>query len=306
MLASLAACRTERIPEPSSNGQAASPASAIPAAPLSAPSFHWKPPLSVPVEERTEAQSRRVTMRYVLDVCAGEADSLRISARDLRAIDVNGTTPSSPVARQVEAASAALPTMVVDARGTFAGVTGLEEMRTRMATDYPEHDLSELKILLANPHAETAFLPALAGRWDTWIGLWRRFAVPGGNPQVVPDARPGASTTLVTYEGPLSSGGARLRGHRVFTDDEVARLEHSLLPSLGLKDARFAGALKHAEVEQDVETDWPDLRPRMAHSRNTGLLRVEGHEQTFVEDHEYRFDWSAAHRDASRCKNPTY
>jgi hypothetical protein len=260
--------------------------------------------VSVPVVERIEAQGRRVTMEYVLDVCAGSSGSSRITARSPRATEINGTKPSATIARRVEAASAAQPTMVVDAQGALTGVTGLEAMLTRVAAEYPEQGIGDLKALLASPHAEEAFLPASKGRWDTWVGLWRRFAVPGDNPQEVADLPASSSPTLVTFDGPTSSRGARLRGHRVFEGEDLARLERSLLPSLGLNDSRLAGTLRRAEVEQDVDTDWPELRPRTAHSRNTGVFRVDGSVQTFVEDHEYRFDWTAARRDGSRCNPP--
>jgi hypothetical protein len=220
-------------------------------------------------------------------------------------VDIDGTRPSIDVARQVEASTSALPSMVVTTAGAFSGVAGVNEMMSRLAGDYPEHDYRDLAALVASPHAKTSFFAALAGRWDCWIGLWRRVAVPGENPQLISNAEGSRGTlTLVTYDGPAAAGRVRFHSRRVFNDEEVRELEPSLMLSLGMRSRNMRGALRRAEVEQDVDTDWPALRPRLAHSRNTAVFEFEGHRQPYIDVHEYLFDWNGSERGTSHCGAP--
>jgi hypothetical protein len=307
-LAPAPACRSEKAPEPApAPATVASSAAPVPL-PTQPPRFAWQPPLSALVDETAQQQGQRLQLRYWLDVCPGQSATLLVNHRDLRVTAVNEVSTSDPqVARQaesIEASASALPTMVIDRRsGALVAATGLTEMMDRLSQTYPRQDFSSLRRSVTSGGAALIFKPELASRWQSWVDLWLRFDPSRGPSQEITgdDAR-GGSTTLVSYKGGTTDKRVRFVATRLFSESELRQIGEFIAGKTGVADLDLDGGQRSAEVLSEVETDWPDVRPRWAHTRKTMRATAEGKVVRLVEDREYRFDWGVAAHGEPRCQ----
>jgi hypothetical protein len=278
-------------------------ATAAPALPSQSPRFAWKAPLSVPVEEEVAKSGQRVSLRYRIDVCPGKGGLLRVDHRDMRIARVNDVPMNQDTAgvEQLEATLAAMPTILVNAKGDFVDATGYTKMLDRLASAYPKQDFSAVRRVLATPNGAATFKQELANRWQVWIEAWLAFDPQRGSPQQGSDAD-GTTPLTFRYDGRSSVDRVRLSARRSLPDDEAKALLSNMGKAMGVSDLDLGSAVSEVTFSLQVETDWPELRPWAATSRTAMRMRVKGEERQLTEQHEYRFNWAAATSEPSRCR----
>jgi hypothetical protein len=107
------------------------------------------------------------------------------------------------------------------------------------------------------------------------------------------DSVGGAFSTFIESKG-SAEGHVKLRAHRELSAADLGPVARSINPLLGDAGIDMSQVLQGGDSVMDVDTEWPELRPRYAHMRSTVRFAWEGREQTLVEDHEFRFDWKKA------------
>ncbi len=303
---SLCSCRSKQVPEPSSTHTSDDVPAATPtlAAPAGRPHFSWKAPRSIPVQEDIEKQGQKQQVQFVLDVCPATDGTLLVTQRDLHLTLVGGVPTASALSpaerQQVEIAASELPTMIVDRAGSFVGVTGIDEMVARLARAVPGLDLSALRSGVGSAATRTALQGELATRWLDWVGLWQAYDPSQGASQAVTvDGGAASTATTIDLKG-SSDGRVKLRAHRSLTASDLGDLVQALGPLLGDAGVDMNQVLRGGDSVMDVDTEWPELRPRHAHMRTSIRFVLAGQEQTMIEDHTFLFDWKNATDDA-RC-----
>ncbi len=267
--------------------------------PKGPPRFAWKPPLAVAVDEDIDQEGRRLHFAYHLDVCAGPGGTVLVSHRDVALTQMNGAPTagqvSTPELKQIEAATSALPTMVIDRSGTFLRGTGYPEMIKRVTASFPGQDFAELRRFLSSGRAPAMLDLTMQQLWQSWVGVWLRFDPARGPAQQATDADagPNSSRTDMRYGGLTPESHVRLFAHRVPTHDELVKLAGATGSS--------APGDETAVLDWSVESDWPDVRPWKVRARRSATTKVKGKEQTAVEDHLYQFNWEPQAAGKAQC-----
>lgn len=231
------------------------------------PRFAWKAPLSVHVSEDASKDNRSATLSYWLDVCPEPPDRLSVAQRDLRFVTLMGkpaTSPEvAPALAQLQPIIAAIPRLIIDARGDIQSVEGLPELIARIRAAVPDAPLADqLQKTLQDPALVQAAVTGAADRWQVWLHAWLTT-----DPRTIPPS------AVITPQ----------RVH--LTQTSTAR---------DIPDPNGSGAKLDLTVEINTDTEWPDIRPWTASSKKTAHFTLKGESVTRTETHRYRFDWGTA------------
>lgn len=271
--------------------------------------FSLNAPLSVDVREDSEKEGQRERISFRLDVCPGNPDGYVVRHRDMRVthfngVPVDGTTVSPQELRRMEFGLSALPAMMIDRTGAFMQVTGVDQMLEQLIKTYPEQNLERLRAPTFKTILQGAVAGEMAMRWNAWVGIWARYDGQRGGPQnlMVP---PMAGPLTVTRSDARNAvpGAIRLEGRHLFSIAELHAAARTLNPAIADTGLDLQDMVHRGELLFDVETSWPEIRPRLAHSRSMTHATIEGQEVDIVEDHVYRFDWEHVSSDA-QCTTP--
>jgi hypothetical protein len=327
LLIAMSGCRSKRVPEPAFTLAPPAPSAPIPTAaplpepassatpasakaavaaktgdlPKETPRFAWGGPLSARVDEHVEQQGRAVRFAYSLDACPGDQRTTLVTHRNMRIIELGGVpvgaNPPKEI-RELEAASSALPTMVIDAHGDFARATGYADTFKRLAESYPGEDFSALRHAIDNGRAASLLETGLSTLWEGWVGAWLRFDPSRGASQDVSTAEGAAGATRATlvFDGFTSDHHAELHSRFVPSRAEMDQLAQNFSAE-GLP----ADALRAVEIKTSVETDWPDIRPYHARTERHMIVRDQGKDVAANEVHDYKFVWGSADAQAPSC-----
>jgi hypothetical protein len=168
--------------------------------------------------------------------------------------------------------------MVIDRTGALAGVTGIDEMIARSARALPQHDFSLVRSGAVGAATQAAVRREVEGRWLDWVGLWMRYDPSRGVTQEVTiDGAGGSFSTIVESKG-SAEGHVKLRAHRQISAADLGPVARSINPLLGDAGIDMSQALQGGDSVMDVDTEWPELRPRHAHMRSTVRFSWEGRE----------------------------
>jgi hypothetical protein len=276
----MAACHSDKTEDSDPPGQAAAlrssplppPTASAPLAPMpdERPRFAWHAPLSVSIDETGGFKGRQIRSRYWLDACPAKDGAMLMTRRDLQLVAINNAPPPAKLAAKIDGAAEGLPDFTVDRAGEYVVV----------GDQVPNWQLADL--------------------WHGWVELWLHIDPKAGNPQEVSTKNIGdGARTTISYKGWVKDRVARFEARRDLTKDEVWQLTKDRMLRAGLQDYQVAKITRSAEETMDVETEWPALRPRFAHSKKTVLFSQGADEREFIEEREYRFDWNSGEK--ARC-----
>ena len=268
--------------------------------------FAWPMSVSVPVQETSVKGKSKAELVYRLEVCPADAGSFAISHRDVQFVSLDGRPgddPSvAPLIRQIAPLLAAIPELVVRDDGRYQGVQGWDKVLDELEKAVPNPVRTGLKLLRDDQRFRELASRAVGHRWRTWVETWLEFDPSKGARQTKTlPVQLGSKPIDVSVE--MTSKPGEVDGVLVLSATsraEGAKAREMLTELLGVVGV---GDLDPNEVEvvliQDVETEWPSLRPRRAHYRKEIVISHEGKRRERVEDREYTFDWAAA--EPARC-----
>ncbi|MCA8968369.1 MAG: hypothetical protein KDC95_01245 [Planctomycetes bacterium] len=318
--------------------QGESPATKAPDATQAAtqPTFDWPVPGSVTVTEHTTKKGKTMHMRYQVQLRPREvskdeagddatANELLVSLRSFEFVKIDGVDLEQPAVREqlapALAMAAAIPDLIVDARGNYVGTIGMDETIRRVVTELSKSDgahgdakAAQMRAALESPSMR-ATLEASAGQfWNAWVGGWNQWDVPNGKQRELATKLPLGSfampAKLIAQNlgpvDPKEAGGkdgyVKLRTVTLATGPEACKAYADYLAQL------FASSMKHSPEAKDfdpdkvkkidirtsveVVTQLGNLRPLSASTTKNHVVEIEGAaSQRFFERRVYEFDW---------------
>jgi hypothetical protein len=294
-------CHSNAAPESAPIGPSPGPTTEPADLPKETPRFAWRGPLSVHVDEQVEKQETALRLTYTLDVCPGDDGMTLVTHRNVRVSEVGGVSVgANPPAdiRAIEAASSALPTMVIDAHGQFKRGTGYSDTLKRLVESYPGEDFSVMRQAGGTRKAAAILDATLSTLWQGWVSAWLLFDPSRGASQdhSAATATTGGTGSTVVFDGFTADHHAKLHSRYV-----LSRAEMDQLAKAFAKDGIAPDAFQAVEIQGGIETDWPEIRPYHTRTERRILLRDQGRDFRASEVHDYTFTWPPAGTEAPTC-----
>lgn len=279
-----------------------------PATRPSGPVFSWRLPTTAKVRDTSTKDGASAEVEYWLDFCPESPDAFSVTYRDYKFVTLNGKPASSPEFAQsinsLRTLATAVPKFIVGTDGYFRDVEGVDEMLERMRQTFTDKDFANVQKMFQEPTARQTFIMSLSKYWQAWVGYWLAFNPEDGPRQLIkePTAVDGVFLdTEITFE-PMGHGHAKL-SRRTTANSEVAPvILKGLLDSLGAAKLDETSEVTF-ELSAETETAWPQVRPRIVHTRLEAHVAAGGKKGSRIEDHKYLFDWEPGGGRGAQC-NP--
>jgi hypothetical protein len=279
--------------------------------------FEWPVPGNVTVHKEGHRNGDQAKLRFRLELAPVDGPAVRVRMLDFEFLEMNGRDATSEAARTALAPTMALtqavPDVVVDARGSFVRVDGLDAMFERFSAYLGEHkgvpaaQRDRLLQTLRTPEMQATIQQASGDDWKTWVGNWVGF-------DVAPGAEAAADVVL-PFMGVELQARATRRNHGAVADHPGhVRLSLTTTASGPAATAAFTAAMERVaappggkafpkdrveqvqvEIAAEVVTDSRTLRPLRATRTRTTRIAMKGEApRERVDRSEFRFEWAPA------------
>src|SRR5262249_25670459 len=139
---------------------------------------------------------------------------------DLHVTAVDGVPATDPRSAEVvdiaDALANVVPTMLINAKGTYAGTGDPEPMFARLRELFPRQ-AGKLKRMASSPGMRAVLDDAMASRWHAWVETWLGYDPKAGSPQTL--AHEWGTTVLTRDDAPVAEGRRRLSAHMTSVPD---------------------------------------------------------------------------------------
>ena len=277
--------------------------------------FAWPVPGKVIVTETTLKKGRRVKMRYSLTITRERGKRIRLRYGDFAFLEVDGRDVTSKRWKRALApslaATSAIPDCIVNDKGDFVRVDGIDAMIKRLdkvlagIRKETAAQARQRRAIFERPQFRQMMQTAMAGYWDVWVGKWIGWKVAPGRSLEGDVEFPIAGSKLRgkgkwTHHGPVAGmpGHVRLSFQSKAGGPELVAALQGIVTSLGaaplgqMKNERSpADGTMMTRIEAITRLD--DLRPAKVTTFKSIRIRESGQAKgkTSVEHHEYLFDW---------------
>jgi len=290
-----------------------SPPAAVVVPPLE---FAWPLPAKAVVVKDGAKKGNEAKLRFQLAVANDTADELRARMTKFEFLEIGGrdatTAEMQKVLEPALALTQAVPDIVIDAKGAYRRIDGLEAMmerveefesRRRQLTDAQRE---EKKRALESPAMRDALQQACSADWNTWVGAWIGFDLAPGTQRSDRIETTFFDTTIrseVTrrHHGPAADvpGHVRLTSVAVAEGQEAVEAYRDILRRVAQESGGkpFPVADLEAvrqELQLEVITDPRTLLPRRAIRTKTIRIVMAGETRDQVERADYTFEWEKA------------
>lgn len=280
-----------------------------------APTFAWPVPSSAVVIKEVEKASVKAKMRSRLAVSAEEGGGLRARMSDFEFLEINGNDVTTPEMKEalapVQTMTQAVPDLLVDGKGNYLHIDGIEAMIERAVKFQGESKgrskaaNEQILELMRSPMMIELLQHSCSVDWNTWVGGWIGFDSAPGRETVGTIDMPMMGGTLpakVTrrHLGAVAehAGHVRLSSVLVAEGPEATAAFIAMMQRVAEQPGGrpFAGdrlEAVRAETALEVITDPRTLLPLRASRTKTIRITMQGEEpQEQVERADYTFEWA--------------
>lgn len=285
-----------------------------PSAPADVFKFAWPSPSSAMVVKDGEKKGEKAKLRFRLDVAAEESGGLRARLTEFWFLEVAGRDASTPAMKAALAPALAMaqavPDTLVDAKGNYLGIDGIDALVERVVKFRAEQrgDSEQQRELLLkqlrSPVMQESLRQACAADWNTWVGSWIGF-------DVAPRSETSAAGEMPLMGVSIPATATRRHHGPVPEHPGYVRLSAMTLAEGPEATAAFARAMQRVaeqsggeafpsdrleevrqELHLEVVTDPRTLRPLRASRTKIARVKMKGEAlREQVERAAYTFDW---------------
>lgn len=251
---------------------------------------------AVPVEERSTKNDHRSASHYLLQLCPGAGGNYRVEFTNFGLLELDGIPAADPrIAGAVASLApvmAAIPAIVVDAKGAAVGIEGFDEAFNALAKSLPEAKVEEMRQLFASEKWRRILEEGCYDRWRTWVENWLAYDPRlGPNLEIVTNMGGAPQTHQLSFVG-WSGTSARFSLETNFSREQLLSFFESLTDAAsGKKFDEQTLQSASLVVKTQVESDWPTIRPHSARREKTFSMTADGQRRQRSEVQEFRFDW---------------